>query len=89
LTINQKYLKHDFYTDIITFDLSSDETIIGEIYISLERVKENAGLLNINFSQELMRVIFHGALHLAGLNDKTPQQKAQMTQQENKYLTLL
>jgi probable rRNA maturation factor len=84
LKINQDFLKHDFLTDIITFNLSdTDSSITGEIYISIERVKENARLLNIPFSTELRRVIFHGALHLCGYKDKTKSQQKQMRAKED------
>ncbi|RYG42577.1 MAG: rRNA maturation RNase YbeY, partial [Chitinophagaceae bacterium] len=67
LSINQSYLQHDELTDIITFDLSEDKAvIIGEIYISVERVKDNSLLFNTSFRDELLRVVFHGALHLCG-----------------------
>lgn len=89
LSINQEFLQHDNYTDIITFTLSDNtEPIIGEIYISSERVKENARKLEITINRELHRVIFHGALHLCGYNDKTPADKKAMTLKEDKYLQL-
>jgi probable rRNA maturation factor len=72
LEINKKYLNHDFYTDVITFNLSSNhETIYAEVYISLERVKDNAKKIGVSIKSELHRVIFHAALHLCGYNDKT------------------
>ncbi len=88
LKINQDFLKHDFYTDIITFDLSAGKfaPIDGEIYISTDRVKDNARLLNITFKEELHRVIFHGALHLCGYKDKTKNDLKLMRQAEDKYL---
>ena len=90
LAINQTYLNHDDYTDIITFNLSTTNStpIVGEIYISVERVKENAELLKVSFTQELHRVIFHGTLHLCGFNDKTKVQKQAMRKMEDKYLAL-
>ncbi len=89
LVINQEYLQHDFYTDIISFDLSDSKNAIeGEIYISIDRVKENAALYNASFRQELHRVIFHGALHLCGYNDKTAKDLAKMRKMEEKYLQL-
>ena len=89
LKINQDYLKHDFFTDIITFDLSeSKEKVSGEIYISLERVKENALLLNTKVSDELLRVVFHGALHLCGYKDKKKTDAKQMRKKEDQYLRL-
>ena len=87
LQINKEYLDHDYYTDIITFDLSEQSNlIVGEVYISIDRVKENAKLNNTSFKQELHRVIFHGALHLSGQNDKTPEQSKQMRKKEDYYL---
>lgn len=87
LDINRHYLDHDYYTDIITFDLSeSGDFIIGEVYISIDRVKENAKLNKSTFTNELHRVIFHGALHLAGQNDNTPEQSQQMSKKEDLYL---
>ena len=71
LEINRKFLNHDFYTDILTFDLSNNPKLtIGEIYISVDRVKENAMELSNSFKEEIHRVIFHGALHLCGYKDK-------------------
>lgn len=87
IDINQKFLQHDFYTDIITFDLSSDKmTLTGEIYISVDRVKENAKSLGTSFQEELHRVIFHGALHLCGFKDKTKDQKRIMREKEEQNL---
>jgi probable rRNA maturation factor len=87
LTINQQSLNHNFYTDIITFDLSeTKEQTIGEIYISLERVKENATTHQATFTNELHRVIFHGALHLCGYKDKSKAEIALMRSREEYYL---
>ncbi len=87
--LNQTYLNHHTLTDIISFDLSEDcNTIIGEIYISTERVKYNAAIHKVSFINELHRVVFHGALHLCGYHDKTTQQKKQMRQLEDKYLNM-
>ena len=89
LGLNQKFLKHDTFTDILTFVLSTDDLpIIGEIYISIERVTENARSYNVEFVKELHRVIFHGALHLCGYNDKTTNQKKFMRSMEEQYLKL-
>lgn len=88
LTINQDFLKHDTLTDIITFDLSTDkEDLEAEIYISTERVMDNAEKLGVPYIQELHRVIFHGALHLCGLKDKTPAQKKEMRTAEDLCLS--
>ena len=87
--LNQKFLKHDTFTDILTFVLSTDDSpIIGEIYISIERVTENARSYNVEFVKELHRVIFHGALHSCGYNDKTTNQKKFMRLKEEQYLKL-
>ena len=87
LEINQQYLNHDTYTDIITFELSpKNQPLLSDIYISIERVQENAKQFNTPFYQELHRVIFHGAIHLAGFKDKTPEQAAIMRQKEDAYL---
>ncbi len=87
LSINRQFLKHDFYTDIITFDISDNkEEISGEIYISVDRVRDNAKQLHQPVQAELLRVIFHGALHLCGYKDKTKVQQNQMRQKEDYYL---
>ena len=90
LGINKQHLQHDFYTDIITFDLSesSANPIIGELYISIDRVKDNAALRDEKFSTELLRVIFHGLLHLCGFKDKTKSDIKTMREKEDKYLGL-
>ena len=90
LGINKQHLQHDFYTDIITFDLSesSANPIIGELYISIDRVKDNAALRDEKFSTELLRVIFHGLLHLCGFKDKKARDIKTMRQKENEYLNL-
>ncbi len=85
--INIEYLDHDTYTDIITFDNSEDESIIeGDIFISIERVKENSQYLNTVFDDELKRVIVHGLLHLCGYDDHTPEEKAEMRRLESDYI---
>ena len=86
LKINIDFLNHDYFTDIITFDLSEKDGIVGEIYISLERVRENAQQLKVPVTEELHRVIFHGALHLCGFKDKTKADKLVMTKKEDEYL---
>lgn len=88
LTINQQYLDHDTYTDIITFDNSEDEGIItGDIFISAERISENASKFNVDAATEMHRVMIHGALHLLGYKDKSPADKKLMTEKEDFYLT--
>jgi len=87
IEINRQYLNHDTYTDIITFDNSETEgTIIGDIFISIERIRENAVKFSGNEADELHRVIIHGALHLLGYTDKTKADKELMTQKEDFYL---
>ncbi len=88
LDINREFLKHDYYTDIITFDLSVSDSVSGEIYISIDRVRENARNMGLSFALELHRVMFHGALHLCGYNDKTKKDKARMSSREDFYLAL-
>ena len=84
---NKEFLQHDFYTDILTFDLSSNKkTLTAEIYISVDRVKENAQNIRVPFNIELHRVIFHGVLHLCGLKDKTKPQQAMMREMEDLYI---
>ncbi len=86
LNINQQFLNHDYYTDIITFDLRDEDSNDAEIFISLERVIENAITLNISPDEELHRVLIHGLLHLSGIDDKTRSQKIIMRKLELKYL---
>lgn len=86
LKINQAYLGHEDYTDIITFDLSEGKSKIGEIYISTDRVKDNARKLDIAFSTEVLRVMFHGVLHLCGFKDKSSSETRLMRQKEEEYL---
>jgi len=89
LEINRQFLQHDFYTDIITFDLSEKgQPTSGEIYISVDRVRDNARNFDSSFKKELHRVIFHGALHLCGFKDKTPKEELEMRKMEEKYLAL-
>lgn len=89
LKMNQSYLDHDTYTDIITFDNSDNEDEIeGDIFISIDRVKENAKTYDVEFTNELRRVLAHGALHLCGYPDKKPEEALKMRQMEDKYLSL-
>lgn len=85
--INREFLHHDYYTDIITFELSENHFTHGEIYISVDRVKDNAKTLNNSFKSELHRVIFHGALHLCGYVDNTNAEKEKIREKENFYLS--
>jgi probable rRNA maturation factor len=86
LSINREYLKHDYYTDVITFDYSTETIISGDILISVPRVKENAKLYNVEFIEELDRVILHGILHLLGYNDVNDQDISLMRSKETCYL---
>ncbi len=89
LQINRDFLNHDYYTDIITFPIDKDRlSIEAELYISIERVKENAKEAGVSFKEELHRVIFHGCLHLMGYNDKSSQQIKKMREREDHYLRL-
>lgn len=89
LEVNRRYLQHDYYTDIITFDDSLNHTIRGDIFISLDTVASNAQQQQTSFQEELNRVIIHGILHLCGINDKGPGERAIMEAAENKALMLL
>lgn len=90
LSINQQFLKHNYYTDIITFNLTApgQKGIDAEIYISIDTVKSNAALFHNSFKSEIHRVIFHGILHLCGYNDKTQMQQKEMRAKEDYYLQL-
>lgn len=86
LQINKDFLQHDYYTDIITFDLSEGPATTAEVYISSDRVKDNALTQGTTFEQEMLRVLFHGALHLCGFKDKSKVQAAEMRKKEEEYL---
>ena len=88
LDINRRFIGHDYYTDHIGFDYSSDGALSGDIYISLDTVRTNAELYGATFDQELRRIIIHGLLHLCGLRDKTEEERAQMQQAEDRALAL-
>ena len=89
LEVNREYLQHDYYTDIITFDYSEEETINGELYISVDTVRENAKEYGEEFQVELHRVIIHGILHLCGLDDHCDDDIAEMRAAENSALGIL
>ena len=89
LKINKEFLDHDTYTDIITFDYSVGNEIISEIYVSTDRVEENAKKYKQTFENEIHRVMIHGILHLCGYNDKLAEEKQIMRDKENHYLSLL
>ena len=88
LDINQKYLHHDYYTDIITFDYCEGERLSGDLFISVDSVRENSIEYGTSFEEELNRVIIHGLLHLIGYDDHTEEDIAQMRKKENYYLSL-
>lgn len=86
--INREFLGKDYYTDIITFDYKEGRIVNGEIYISVDRVRDNSVKLSETFKSEIRRVIFHGFLHLCGYDDRTSEQKRNMTELEEMYLAL-
>ena len=86
LAVNREFLGHDYYTDVITFDYSTAQTLNGDIFISLDTVRYNAEMVGCRFEDELLRILIHGVLHLTGQGDKTPETKAQMTAKEEKAL---
>ena len=89
LEVNRQYLEHDYYTDIITFDYCEDDYVIGDLFISIDRVKDNAQTNNTTFQNELNRVIVHGVLHLCGYKDKSEVDEQLMRQKENQMLALI
>lgn len=89
LKINRQFLKHDYYTDIITFDYTEDGIIAGDLFISIDRVRDNATALQVSEHEELMRVMIHGVLHLLGLKDKSDEEAKQMRKAEEECLELL
>lgn len=88
LEINNEYLQHDYYTDVITFDYNENDVVNGDIVISLDTVRTNAEKFGKTFDDELYRVIIHGILHLCGLHDKAPGEREQMEKAENRALAL-
>ncbi len=88
LEVNQNFLQHDYYTDIITFDYSEGEIISGDIFISVERVQENATSHQVDYNTELLRVLAHGVLHLIGFQDKEEKKKVEMTRNEDLCMSL-
>lgn len=89
LEMNKKHLNHDYYTDIITFDYSEGNIVSGDLFISIDRVKDNAITNKEMFHVELNRVVGHGVLHLIGYNDKTDEEQIEMSQKENWALSLI
>lgn len=88
LEMNKQYLKHDYYTDVITFDYCEDNVMSGDIFISVDTVRDNAKEYEVTFEKELQRVMVHGVLHLAGYKDKTDEDSKVMRAKENQYLVL-
>ena len=86
LDLNKKHLNHDYFTDIITFSYTTLDRISGDLFISVDRVRENALKEGVSFERELERVVYHGVLHLCGYNDKTPEEIKEMRSKENYYL---
>ena len=86
LNVNKQYLDHDYYTDIITFDYVEGKIISGDIFISVDRVADNASKFQVSFDEELRRILVHGVLHLLGYPDKDPAEKTVMTGKEDHYL---
>ncbi|MEN9918131.1 MAG: rRNA maturation RNase YbeY [Bacteroidota bacterium] len=89
LEVNNQYLAHDYYTDIITFDYSEEDQISGDVFVSLDTVKSNSEQLGTDYTEELHRIMIHGVLHLCGIKDKLSEESAFMTQCENKALEYL
>lgn len=88
LDMNIKYLNHDFYTDVITFDYTTEAEVSGDVFISLDRVRDNASRLGSSLFDELHRVMIHGILHLCGYSDKTDEKQKEMRMKEDYYLSL-
>ncbi|WP_297623796.1 rRNA maturation RNase YbeY [uncultured Rikenella sp.] len=86
LEMNRRYLQHDYYTDIITFDYTADSVLSGDLFISVDTVRANAEQFGVVFHVELLRVIIHGIMHLTGYKDKTETDAAKMRERENHYL---
>lgn len=88
LEVNQQYLQHDYYTDIITFDYCENNVVSGDLFISLDTVKSNSDTLKTNYHEELLRVMIHGILHLCGLKDKSEKEALEMRSAENDALVI-
>lgn len=88
LEMNRQYLNHDYYTDVITFDYCEADAVSGDVFISIDRVEENAQNVGVSKQDELHRIMVHGLLHLIGYGDKSEADKEQMTQKEDYYLSL-
>ena len=86
LKMNKQHLNHDYFTDIITFSYNTDNQISGDLFISLDRLKDNAAIFDVSVNEELERVIYHGVLHLCGYKDKTDKEVSVMREKEKYYL---
>lgn len=89
LEVNKEYLDHDYYTDIITFDYTINNEVSGDLFISIDRVKENSTTFDVTFQKELYRVLVHGVLHLCGYGDKSVSEEKIMRSKEDFYLSLI
>ena len=88
LKLSKEFLRHDYYTDVITFSFNEDDVINGEVYISIERVRINSKRFKTSLYEEIKRVMVHGVLHLCGMNDENEEEKKAMRIEEDKYLSL-
>lgn len=88
LDVNRKYLNHDYFTDVITFDYVKNSKISGDIFISIDRITENAKIFNVSRENELLRVMIHGILHLIGYDDQTDEQEEEIHKKEDFYLNI-
>jgi len=86
--INTKYLNHQTFTDVISFDYTERNKVSGDIFVSIERVKENASVFKVSFNEELLRVMTHGVLHYCGYKDKTKEEQAEMQRKENEKIKM-
>jgi rRNA maturation RNase YbeY len=89
LEINQQHLNHDYFTDIVTFDYTVDDEVGGDLFISVDRIRDNAEQFGVSFEEELFRVCIHGVLHLCGYKDKSESEELLMREKENQALALL
>ena len=86
IQINRKFLSHDYYTDVISFDYGEGKNLSGEIYISCDTVKRNAGLYNVSYTEEIIRVMIHGILHLCGYSDDKEERRKKMMDRQEEWL---
>jgi probable rRNA maturation factor len=86
LNLNREYMKHDYYTDIITFNYSEGRVVSGDLFISLDRIRDNAKMFNVHYLAELERVVYHGVLHMVGYDDKSKEEAKRMRSREDYYI---